>query len=229
MSSRFPAIWSEEGKYLASVLGDALVKGLTQVSQERPTDPVVYLANFLKGYHSGPNSKSNTPAPAAQIQAEEPKVLEANPEPEAEMDEAIQDQAAAENSEQELTAPLQPPNDLPGDDLLDSDEQDEMMQRLDDEVLDNEDAVETQEDPEEQSSPEQQQMRDERGQSVLHFAASRPGGAQTIFSFLQNPAVNLAWRDENLKTARDVAAEMGRVENVMSVDSFIVTLALQGK
>jgi len=44
-----------EGKYLAHVLGDALVKGLTQVSQQRPPDPVLYLANFLRSYNC--NSK----------------------------------------------------------------------------------------------------------------------------------------------------------------------------
>ena len=58
--NQFPAIWSEEGKYLASVLGDALVKGLTQVSQERPEDPVEYLANFLRSY----GKKDSAPASA---------------------------------------------------------------------------------------------------------------------------------------------------------------------
>ena len=52
-NNNFPAIWSEEGKYLASVLGDALVKGLSLVSQRRPTDPVEYLANFLRTYREG--------------------------------------------------------------------------------------------------------------------------------------------------------------------------------
>jgi len=56
--------------------------------------------------------------------------------------------------------------------------------------------------------------RDERGQGVLHFAASRPAGAQTILAFLQNPTVNLAWRDDKLRTARDVAMSLNRPENV---------------
>ena len=213
---------------MASVLGDALVKGLTQVSQERPTDPVEYLANFLKGYHGGPGSKSVTPLPPMQVNGAEPEVV-LLPQKEEPMMTSVEPEAEEnEFDRRQVTSPLNPPVDLPPPDSPDSEEHEEMIRRLDDEVQGNEDSVEIQEDPEDANLVEQQQMRDERGQSVLHFAASRPGGAQTIFSFLQNPAVNLAWRDENLKTARDVAAEMGRVENVMSVDSYIVTLALQG-
>jgi hypothetical protein len=163
--------------------------------------------------------------------AEKAEVVEMRSEKQAD---AEVGEAAGAGDEQEVeeehavTSPLNPPPDLPPPDSPDSEENDEMIRRLDDEV-DNQDSVETQDDGDDEPSElGHQQMRDERGQSVLHFAASRPGGAQTIFSFLQNPAVNLAWRDENLKTPRDVAAEVGRVENVMSVDSFVVGLALQG-
>ena len=112
-------------------------------------------------------------------------------------------------------------NSLP----LSTPDSEDMLQKLEDEA-DAEDKIEEQPEPE-QPSPTPQ-MRDDHGQSVLHFAASRPGGAQTIYSFLQSPNVNLAWRDENLKTARDVAAQTGRTENLKIIDSFVVGLAVQG-
>lgn len=31
-------------------LGDPLIKGLTEVANSRPTDPIAYLANYLHGF-----------------------------------------------------------------------------------------------------------------------------------------------------------------------------------
>jgi hypothetical protein len=47
-------------------------------------------------------------------------------------------------------------------------------------------------------------------------------------AFLQNPSVNLAWRDEQLRTARDVAVGLGRNENVRTIDGWICSLAVSG-
>lgn len=41
---------NRDSRYLASVLGDALIKGLTQVAQRRPRDPIGYLATYLYQY-----------------------------------------------------------------------------------------------------------------------------------------------------------------------------------
>lgn len=41
---------NRDSRYLASVLGDALIKGLTQVAQRRPKDPIGYLATYLYQY-----------------------------------------------------------------------------------------------------------------------------------------------------------------------------------
>jgi len=143
-------------------------------------------------------------------------------EPLASQLENTDEQQMSINAEDDLASPLNPPDDfLPDSPGSESDDSEEMIRRLDDAI----DGVDKEE---ERNLREQQQMRDDMGQSVLHFASSRPGGGQTIFSFLQNPAVNLAWRDEKLNTARDVASELGRLENTMSIDSYVISLAVQG-
>lgn len=240
--SSFPAIWSEEGKYLATVLGDALVKGLTQVSSDRPDDPVEYLANFLKSYKNGEILASSIPSEVQDRlksgRAVTPGLLERN---------GLLSRGG-ETLEEES------PGDGVGEEAELDLESQKLIQHLDsdDEELDQINNLDEQDDPEdgdEDEASHQNGTRDDRGQSVLHFAAARPvsicsiwcqrshniagifisqGGASTILAFLQNPSVNLAWRDEKLRTARDVAIGLGRVENVKTIDGWIISLAIAG-
>lgn len=214
----FPAIWSEEGKYLATVLGDALVKGLTQVSQDRPDDPVEYLANFLKKYRNGEVLASEIPEEVQERlrsgRAVTPGLVQR----------ALQ---GTENaiSEEEQQLDIESAKLIQS---LDSDSENEPegsdeINKLDEVESENE------EEAEDQQAIRQSGTRDDRGQSVLHFAAARPGGASTILAFLQNPSVNLAWRDEQMRTARDIAVGLGRTENVRTIDGWIVSLAVAGE
>uniref|UniRef100_A0AAG5DBL9 RIIa domain-containing protein n=1 Tax=Anopheles atroparvus TaxID=41427 RepID=A0AAG5DBL9_ANOAO len=52
-----PLFRTEEGRYLATSLGDPLIKGLTEIANKRPADPVTYLANYLFNFA---NQKSKT-------------------------------------------------------------------------------------------------------------------------------------------------------------------------
>ncbi|XP_062525563.1 uncharacterized protein LOC101742174 [Bombyx mori] len=45
-----PAFKTEEGRYLAKSLGDPLIKGLTEVANVKPKDPVAFLASFLQNF-----------------------------------------------------------------------------------------------------------------------------------------------------------------------------------
>ncbi|KAI5711045.1 hypothetical protein M8J75_013608 [Diaphorina citri] len=47
---------SEEGRYLASAIGDPLIQGLREIIKERPMSPVKFLANFLIQYEQQRNS-----------------------------------------------------------------------------------------------------------------------------------------------------------------------------
>ncbi|GLV41893.1 uncharacterized protein CBL_00355 [Carabus blaptoides fortunei] len=50
-----PLFRTEEGRYLATSLGDPLIKGLTEVANKRPDDPIAYLATYL--YNFANNNK----------------------------------------------------------------------------------------------------------------------------------------------------------------------------
>ncbi|XP_069972911.1 serine/threonine-protein phosphatase 6 regulatory ankyrin repeat subunit C [Penaeus vannamei] len=50
VSSEFPGMWTEDGQYLTNALGDALIKGLSEVNKVRPRDPLAYLASCLYRY-----------------------------------------------------------------------------------------------------------------------------------------------------------------------------------
>ncbi|XP_049861505.1 uncharacterized protein LOC126355260 isoform X2 [Schistocerca gregaria] len=51
-----PVFWTEEGRYLAASLGDPLIKGLKEIADKRPQDPVTYLATYL--FNAANNHKS---------------------------------------------------------------------------------------------------------------------------------------------------------------------------
>lgn len=45
-----PLFRTEEGRYLATSLGDPLIKGLTEVANQRPQNPIQFLANYLQSF-----------------------------------------------------------------------------------------------------------------------------------------------------------------------------------
>ncbi|XP_047511716.1 uncharacterized protein LOC125054085 [Pieris napi] len=60
-----PIFQTEEGRYLAKSLGDPLIKGLTEVANVKPKDPIAFLATFLHNFpdHEKPQlgtQESNT-------------------------------------------------------------------------------------------------------------------------------------------------------------------------
>uniref|UniRef100_A0A8D8X640 Uncharacterized protein n=1 Tax=Cacopsylla melanoneura TaxID=428564 RepID=A0A8D8X640_9HEMI len=63
---------SEEGRYLASVIGDPLIMGLKEIIKERPQSPVKFLANFLLQYEQSNNKHS------AQIENQSPNLTDNN-------------------------------------------------------------------------------------------------------------------------------------------------------
>lgn len=44
--------------YIVLALGDPLIKGLTEVANNRPTDPISFLANYLHGFARDKNMVS---------------------------------------------------------------------------------------------------------------------------------------------------------------------------
>nr|XP_012140470.1 PREDICTED: uncharacterized protein LOC100882556 [Megachile rotundata] len=168
-----PIFQEEEGRYLASSLGDPLIKGLTEVANNRPNDPVTYLATYL--YNFANRSK----------QEQQPNVL-IIPDRDEENIENI------ENENEDAGYPQSPGSDIP------------------------ESAF---------SSPN----RDEHGQTVIHFAAIRSYAKDGLFHLLQESQVNVGFRDELYRTARDVADLANIRENVDEIDRYVAYLAARGE
>ncbi|XP_015428523.1 PREDICTED: uncharacterized protein LOC107185372 [Dufourea novaeangliae] len=173
-----PIFREEEGQYLASSLGDPLIKGLTEVANARPKDPVTYLATYLYNFAN----KSNNSA-----QEREPNVL-IIPDREEENIEDVENG----NADEDAGYPQSPGSDVP------------------------ESAF---------SNPN----RDEHGQSVIHFAAIRSYSKDGLFHLLQESQVNIGFRDELYRTARDVAELANIRENVDEIDRYVAYLAARGE
>ncbi|XP_050487995.1 uncharacterized protein LOC126872291 isoform X3 [Bombus huntii] len=168
----------EEGRYLASSLGDPLIRGLTEVANTRPNDPVTYLATYLYNFA---NKRKNS------AQQQEPNVL-IIPDRAEENIENIEN----ENGDEDAGYPQSPDSDVP------------------------ESAF---------SNPN----RDEHGQSVIHFAAIRSYPKDGLFHLLQESQVNVGFRDELYRTARDVAELANIRENMDEIDRYVAYLTARGE
>lgn len=72
-------------------------------------------------------------------------------------------------------------------------------------------------------------FQDEHGQSVIHFAAIRSYSKDGLFHLLQESQVNVGFRDELYRTARDVAELANIRENVEEIDRYVAYLAARGE
>lgn len=72
-------------------------------------------------------------------------------------------------------------------------------------------------------------FQDEHGQSMLHFAAARSHGRNALFQLLQEADINVGYRDELYRTARDVAIQAKLPENIQDIDKWVLYMAARGK
>lgn len=72
-------------------------------------------------------------------------------------------------------------------------------------------------------------FQDEHGQSMIHFAAVRSYSKDGLYHLLLETQVNVGFRDELYRTARDVAEQANIRENIEEIDRFVVYLAARGK
>ncbi|KAL2711956.1 Arginine kinase [Vespula squamosa] len=172
-----PIFRTEEGRYLASSLGDPLIKGLTEVANARPNDPVTYLATYLYNFASNNKSDDQLESNVLIIPERENESLD-NPE--------------NENGDEDAGYPQSPDSDVPESTF---------------------------------SNPN----RDEHGQSMIHFAAVRSYSKDGLYHLLQETQVNVGFRDEVYRTARDVAEQANIRENVEEIDRWVVYLAARGE
>jgi hypothetical protein len=71
--------------------------------------------------------------------------------------------------------------------------------------------------------------RDEHGQSMLHFAAARQHGKNALFQLIEESGVNVTYRDEIYRTARDVSLQASQPENGKEIDRYVLSLVAKGE
>lgn len=153
-------------------MGDPLIKGLTEVANARPKDPVTYLATYLYNFAS-----KNKTGPESDVLII-PDRDEGNFGP--------------HNIDEDAGYPRSPDSDV-------------------------------------HESYFSNPNRDEHGQSMIHFAAVRSYSKDGLYHLLLETQVNIGFRDELYRTARDVAEQANIRENVNEIDRYVVYLAARGE
>lgn len=95
----------------------------------------------------------------------------------------------------------------------------------------NDDVVENDND-EEANSPEstpKPEDRDEHGQSMLHFACARAHAKGALLNLIEESKIDITYRDELYRTARDVSLQASQPTNALEIDQFILGLAASGE
>jgi len=64
---------------------------------------------------------------------------------------------------------------------------------------------------------------------MIHYAASRTHNRNAFFQLLQELDANIALRDEYYRTPRDIAMTSNIIENVKTIDKFVVHIIARGK
>ncbi|XP_021701233.1 uncharacterized protein LOC5567456 isoform X5 [Aedes aegypti] len=206
-----PLFRTEEGRYLATSLGDPLIKGLTEVANKRPADPITYLATYLYNFANQNRTKtsassqtitvpgkndSNNNSIEGIIKEDSDKELEGS----ANTVEIAQIAQAVANIDAQ--APQSP-----------------MAERVEEQMPPSPDSGE--------SSPSMDN-RDEHGQSMLHFACARSHGKNAIIQLIEESGTSITYRDELYRTARDVSLQATQPENAREIDRYVLGLAARG-
>ncbi|KAF7282197.1 uncharacterized protein LOC143199995 [Rhynchophorus ferrugineus] len=174
-----PFFATEEGRYLASSLGDPLIKGLTEVANKRPSDPIAYLATYLYNFARSRDGSNNS---------------DDNP-----------DQREDDITESQRTTAQADRSDVPAN--------------IDVVTVEPEDG---------DDGHSNDASRDEHGQSMLHFAAARSHGRNALYQLLLETDINVAYRDELYRTARDISIQANIPVNTAEIDKYILHIATEG-
>lgn len=71
--------------------------------------------------------------------------------------------------------------------------------------------------------------RDEHGQSMLHFACARSHAKNGLLALIEESNIDISYRDELYRTARDVSLQASQPANATEIDHFVLGLAATGE
>ncbi|CAH2234514.1 jg1655 [Pararge aegeria aegeria] len=202
-----PIFHTEEGRYLAKSLGDPLIKGLTEVANVKPKDPVAFLATFLHNFPAQEKPRLGTQETNIIVTKETPEMDNEHLPPVEDEEETSMKNAKEDRAR---TAALTATRKIRPIDVI----------AVEANAENNSDAPET---------ATSSANRDEHGQSMLHFAAARTHTNNALFQLLQESDVSLGFRDELYRTARDVSIQANVLENTSEIDRWVLHLAARGK
>lgn len=63
---------------------------------------------------------------------------------------------------------------------------------------------------------------------MLHFAAARAHGRNALFQLLVETEINVGYRDELYRTARDISVQANLLENTLEIDRYVIHIATKG-
>ncbi|XP_030386977.1 uncharacterized protein LOC115633671 isoform X2 [Scaptodrosophila lebanonensis] len=81
---------------------------------------------------------------------------------------------------------------------------------------------------EDAAAAQQLEDRDEHGQSLLHFACARSHRRGALYTLIEESNIDLTYRDELYRTARDVALQANQPNNAAEIDRFLLAQAVVG-
>lgn len=96
--------------------------------------------------------------------------------------------------------------------------------------LDARSLAEQQEDDEDAALAVQHlEERDEHGQSMLHFACARSHRRGALYTLIEESRIDVTYRDELYRTARDVALQANQPNNAAEIDRYVLAQAVLGR
>ncbi|KAJ8313919.1 hypothetical protein KUTeg_008480 [Tegillarca granosa] len=203
-----------DGKYVAEHLGTALTLALAEIAERRPWDPIEYLGQWLHKY--GENQKFVK-------QQEELLIRLRQAEEEKEQENEQKQRIKAEQKELQEIERQQREKE---EEERKKKEQEELQRKAKEAALAQRPNLETvAEEGEEETTNKDKDTDVSKGQTELHKLAAQHGADMAGLIKL---GYNIADRDCNNKTPRDIAQDSNIDENVQAIDAYVQDLIEKG-
>ncbi|XP_039228325.1 uncharacterized protein LOC6531335 isoform X1 [Drosophila yakuba] len=194
-----PIFKTEQGKYLADSLADPLIKALTEIANKRPRDPVAYLTNYLQHFMG-----DRKPMTEVQVHSGSSKASTSSTSTL-----ALVKSNASSNQRLGNTRNGPAPTNA---DLIELDAR----------------SLAEEEDAEGALAVQHMEERDEHGQSMLHFACARSHRRGALYTLIEESGIDITYRDELYRTARDVSLQANQPNNAAEIDRYVMAQAVIG-